>query len=96
MDRWKRREVGRVREEEEKRRSEERKSQKKEDGGARKGRKVTRHCVFLVFCSFGGSKSRFAKAVDAEPYGEKRDEQLHATVARSRFRSQKCQKLTGS
>ena len=47
MDRWKRREVGRVREEEEKRRSEERKSQKKEDGGARNGRKVAKYCILF-------------------------------------------------
>jgi hypothetical protein len=39
----------------EKRRVEERisgksKSQEKEDGDARKGKKVTKHCVFLMFC----------------------------------------------
>jgi hypothetical protein len=41
--------VRRVREEkrrEEERRSKQRKSQKKEDPGARKGRKVAKHCVF--------------------------------------------------
>ena len=40
-------EVGRVTEErrEEERRSEKRKSQKKEDVGARKGRKVAKHCL---------------------------------------------------
>ena len=31
----------------EERRSEKRKSQKKEDAGARKGRKVAKHCVFF-------------------------------------------------
>ena len=36
-------EVGRVREEKRRRK---RKSQKKEDPGARKGRKVAKHCVF--------------------------------------------------
>ena len=48
MDRWKA-EVGRVREEkrrEEERRSEQRKNQRKEDAGARKSRKVAKHCVF--------------------------------------------------
>ena len=43
-------EMGRVREEkrrEEERRSQKRKSQKKEDPGARKGRKVAKHCVFF-------------------------------------------------
>jgi hypothetical protein len=40
--------MGRVREKKrvEERRSERRKRQKKEDAGARKGRKVTKHCVF--------------------------------------------------
>ena len=37
-------------------------SQKREDAGARKGRKVAKHCVFLVFCGSGGSKGRLAKA----------------------------------
>ena len=48
MDRWKA-EVARVKEEKRRaaeRRSEKRKSQKKEDAGARKGRKVAKHCVF--------------------------------------------------
>jgi hypothetical protein len=40
--------MGRVREEKRRRRSEKRKSQKKEDPGARKGRKVAKHCVFLM------------------------------------------------
>ena len=34
---------------EEERRSEKRKSQKKEDAGARKSRKVAKHCVFPMF-----------------------------------------------
>ena len=64
--------VGRVREE--------RKRQKKEDAGARKGRKVAKHCGFPLICGSGGSKSRFAKA-----------EKLHAVVARSTFPSQNVQ-----
>ena len=76
---------------EEKRRSKKRKSQKKEDPGARKGRKVPKHC-----CGCGGSKSRLAKAAGAEPAGQMRDEKLHAVLARSTFRSQKCKKLTVS
>jgi hypothetical protein len=42
--------MGRVREKRrvEERRSEKRKSQKKEDAGARKGRKVAKHCVFPI------------------------------------------------
>ena len=39
----------------------------------------------------GGSKSRLAKAAGAEPAGQMRDENLHAVVARSRFRSQNVQ-----
>ena len=76
---------------EEERRSEKRKSQKKEDPGARKGRKVAKHCVFPMICGSGGSKSRLAKAVGAEPAGQMRDEQLHAVVARSTFPSQNAQ-----
>ena len=74
--------------------SEKRKSQRKEDAAARKGRKVAKHCVFpmICVCVSGGSKSRLA----AEPSGQMRDEKLHAVVARSTFRSQKCKKLTVS
>ena len=39
----------------------------------------------------GGSKSRLAKAVGAEPAGQMRDEKLHAVVARSTFASQNVQ-----
>ena len=82
MDRWKstaRKKLGRV--EMEKVRDGE--SQKREDAG--KGRKVAKHCVFLKFCGFRGSKSRLAKAAGAEPAGQMRDEKLHAVVARSTF-----------
>ena len=41
----------------EERRSEKRKSQKKEDAGARKGRKVAKHCVFPMICGSRGSKA---------------------------------------
>ena len=68
----------------EERRSEKRKSQKKEDAGARKGRKVAKHCVFPMICGSRGSKSRLAKAAGGE-------EKLHALVARSTFRSQNVQ-----
>ena len=90
-------EVGRVREEKKRReRSEKRRSQKKEDAGARKGRKVAIRCVFPKVCGSGGSKSKLAKAADAETFGQMRDEKLHAVVARSTFRSQKCNKLRGT
>ena len=92
MDRWKA-EMGRVREEKrteenKERISKKRKSPKKEDPGARKGRKVAKHCVFPMICGSEGSKSRLAKAAGAEPSGQMRDEKLHAVVARSTFPSQ--------
>ena len=40
-------------------------------------------------------KSRLAKAAGAETSGEMRDEQLHAVVVRSRFRSEKVQNTSG-
>ena len=84
------------RREEKKKEDQKEKSPKKEDPGARKGRKVAKHCVFPVICGSGGSKSRLAKAAGAEPAGQTRDETLNAVVARSTFRSRKCKKLTGS
>ena len=76
--------------------SQKRKDQKKEDAGARKGRKVAKHCVFSWFCGSGGLKSRLAKAAGAETSGEMRDEQLHGVVARSTFRSQNVKNTRGS
>ena len=67
----------------EERRSEKRESQKKEDAGARKGKKVAKHCVIPMICGSRGSKSRLAKAAGAEPSAQMRDETLHAVVARS-------------
>ena len=81
---------------EEARRSKKRKSQKKEDPGARKGRKVAKHCVFPMIWGSGGSKSRLAKAAGAEPAGQMRDENLHAVVARSTFPIQNVQNTRGS
>ena len=78
-------EMGRVREE---KRIRKRKSQKKEGPGVRKGRKVAKDCVFPMICGSGGSKSRLAKAARAEPFGQMRDEKLHAVVAPSTFPSQ--------
>ena len=84
--------MGRVREEKRRRKKiKKRKSPKKEDPGARKGRKVAKHCVFPMICGSGGSKSRLAKAAGAEPCGQMRDEKLHAVVARSTFPSQNVQ-----
>ena len=91
MDRWKA-EMGKVREEKRRRKKiKKRKSPKKDDPGARKGRKVTKHCVFPMICGSGGSKSRPAKAASAEPCSQMRDDKLHAVVARSTFRSKNVQ-----
>ena len=49
-----------------------------------------------MICGSGGSKSRLAKAAGAEPAGQMRDEQLHAVMARSTFRSQNAQNTTFS
>ena len=68
---------------EDERRSEKLKCQKKEDAGARKGRKVAKHCVFPMIFVSRGSTSRLAKAAGAEPAGQMRDEKLHGVVARS-------------
>ena len=70
MDRRKA-EVGRVREEKGRRKKiREEKESEKRRAGARKGRKVAKHCVFPMFCGSGGFKSRLAKAAGAEPSGE--------------------------
>ena len=49
-----------------------------------------------MICGSGGSKSRLAKAAGAEPAGERRDEKLHAVVARSTFPSQTVQNTRGA
>ena len=46
---------------------------------------------FQWFVAPGRSKSRLAKAAGAEPSGQRRDEKLHAVVARSTFGSQNVQ-----
>ena len=92
MDRWKT-EQGRGRE---KRKIRRKKSKKKEDADAWKGRKVAKHCVFPMICGSGGSKSRLAKAAGAEPGGQRRDEKLHAIVARSTFPSQNVKNTRGA
>ena len=94
---------------EEERRSKKRKSQKKEDPGARKGRKVAKHCVFPMICGSGGSKvGSLKRQVRSHVVKMKKThharttfksfyvERVHAVVARSKFPSQKCKKLTGS
>ena len=51
----------------------------------------SRNTVFPMICGSGGSKSRLAKAAGAEPAGQRRDEKLHAVVARSTFPSENVQ-----
>ena len=84
---------GRSQREEKSRREKIREEKESEErsSGARKGRKVAKHCVFPMICGSGGSKSRLAKAAGAEPSGQIRDEKMHAAVARSIFRSQNVQ-----
>ena len=43
----------------------------------------------------GGSKSRLAKTAGAESCGQRRNEKLHAAVARSSFSSQNVQNTPG-
>ena len=43
------------------------------------------------FCGSGGSKRRLTKAEGVEPAGHRRDETVHAVVARSTFGSKKRQ-----
>ena len=64
-------------------------SQKREDAGARKGTKVAKHCVFLMFCGSGGEKSGLATAASGETSRQMRDEILHVVVARSTIGSKK-------
>ena len=80
----------------EERRSKKRKSEKKEDPGARKGRKVAKHCVFPMICGSGGSKSRLAKAAGAETAGQMREEKLHAVLAWSTCASEKAKNTSRS
>ena len=95
--------MGRVRIREEKRREEKRRkekreeetdqrrdSQKKEDPGARRGRKVAKHCVLPMICGSGGSKSRLAKAAGAEPSGQMRDEKLRMPWRETHFQVKMC------
>ena len=72
-----------------------RESQKKEDPGARKGRKVAKHCVSPMICGSGGWKIGSLKR-RVEPSGQMRDEKLRALVARSTFPSQNVQNTSFS
>ena len=51
---------------------------------------------FSMICGWAGSKSNLGNAAGAEVAVERRNEKLHAAVARSTFSSQNVKKLTGS
>ena len=63
----------------------ERESQKKENTPAPNVREVAKRCVFPMIRVSGESKSRLVKAAGAESCGQRRDQKLHAAVARSTF-----------
>ena len=71
-------------------------SQKKEDAGARKGRRVAKHCVFPMSCGSGGSKSRLVKAASAEPVRQKKDEQFARRCGAEHILKSKCAKHSRS
>ena len=56
-------------------------------------REVAKCCVFPMIRMSGESKSRLVKAAGAESCGQRRNEKLHAAVARSTFPSQNVKKL---
>ena len=101
MDRWKSRGGESQRSEEKSRREKIREIQRRERvrrkkmPRARKGRKVAIHCVSPMICGSRRSKSWLAKAAGAELSGQMRNENLHAVVARSTFRSQNAQNTPG-
>ena len=73
-----------------------RESQKKEDTSAPNVREVTKRCVFLMIRVSGESKSRLVKAAGAESCGQRRNQKLHAAVARSTFSSENVQNTSAS
>ena len=97
MDRWKA-EQGRGREKRKIRREKSRREtvrRKKMEMREKVGK--SRFTVFFpMICGSGGSKSRLAKAAGAEPAGQRRDEKLHAVVARSTFPSQNVKSTRGA
>ena len=57
----------------------------------------SRNAVFFsMIRASGESKSRLVKAAGAESCGQRRNQKLHAVVARSTFSSQNAKKLTFS
>ena len=73
-----------------------RESQKKEATSTPNVREVAKCCVFSMICVSGQSKSRLGKAAGAESCGQRRNEKLHAAVARSTFWSENVQNTSAS
>ena len=73
-----------------------RESQKKEDTSAPNVREVAKRCVFPMIRVSGESKSRLVKAAGAESCGQRRNQKLHAAVARSTFWSENVQNTSAS
>ena len=73
-----------------------RESQKKEDTSTPNVREVAKCCVFSMICVSGQSKSRLGKAAGAESCGQRRNQKLHAAVARSTFWSENVQNTSAS
>ena len=62
-----------------------RESHKKEDTSAANVREVAKCCVFSMIRVSGQSKSRPVKAAGAEVVAQKRNQKLHAAVAKTHF-----------
>ena len=69
---------------------------KKEDSPAPNVREVAKCCVFSMIRVSGESKSRLVKAAGAESCGQRRNQKLHAAVARSTFPNENVQNMSGS
>ena len=90
MDRWNSRGGKSQRREEQKREDQRRERVRRKKMQVREKVGKSRTTVFPMICGSGGSKSRLAKAAGPEPFGQMRDEKLHAVVARSTFGNQMC------
>ena len=73
-----------------------RESQKKEESPAPNVREVAKCCVFSMIRVSGESKSRLVKAAGAEVRRQRRNQKLHAAVARSTFGSENVQNTSAS
>ena len=73
-----------------------RESQKKEDTSAPNVREAAKCCVFSMIRVSVESKSRLVKAAAAESCGQRRNQKLHAAVARSAFSIENVQNMSGS